>query len=297
MLHGQPITQIIEQRFSCRTYRDVPIETRTREQLEQFLSAPASGPFATPLRFKLLAATATDASALRGLGTYGFIRGATGFIVGAVSEGDRNLEDFGHRMEEIILFATALGLGTCWLGGTFTKSAFADRMGVHDGEVLPAVAATGYISNQRGLVDRLIRRQAEGTTRRPWEQLFSDRRFAAPLSREAAGAYAVPLEMVRLGPSASNKQPWRIIQDGPAWHFYVQRTPGYRDRNRQLFQVADMQRIDMGIAMSHFELTTRELGLDGQWILDEPNIEKPDTLTEYTASWVVTTEDLGFIKE
>ena len=37
------------------------------------------------------------------------------------------------------------------------------------------------------------------------------------------------LEMVRIAPSASNKQPWRVVRDGPAWHFYCQRTPGSAD--------------------------------------------------------------------
>ena len=42
----------------------------------------------------------------------------------------------------------------------------------------------------------------------------------------------------------------------------------------------------MGIAMSHFELTANELGLMGKWQIREPDIEKPDELTEYTVSWV-----------
>ncbi len=41
----------------------------------------------------------------------------------------------------------------------------------------------------------------------------------------------------------------------------------------------------MGIAMCHFELTARELGLTGDWVIDEPDIKKPDESTEYTVSW------------
>jgi hypothetical protein len=286
MPDGKPITVVIQQRFSCRTYLDMPIEMETREQLDRLLSSPHPVPFDTPTRFKLVAASKDDRNALRGLGTYGFIRGATGFLIGVVSQGDRNLEDFGYRMEEIVLFATALGLGTCWLGGTFTRSSFADRMGIQNGERMPAVASVGYVSDQRRLTDRVIRRQARGSTRLSWERLFFDGRFGAPLSREEAGAYAIALDMVRLGPSASNKQPWRILRDEASWHFYMQRTRGYRSRNHQLLHVDDMQRIDMGIAMSHFELTLKELGLGGRWIVDEPKIARPDDLTIYTTSWI-----------
>jgi len=94
--------------------------------------------------------------------------------------------------------------------------------------------------------------------------------------------------MVRIGPSASNKQPWRVVRDANAWHFYLHRTPGYR---RGFFQVlldlVDLQRIDLGIAMCHFESSAREAGLQGEWVVDEPPIVKPDGLTEYSASWVI----------
>jgi nitroreductase len=61
---------------------------------------------------------------LKGLGTYGFIKGATGFIMGTVGHSEKNLEDYGYVMERAILFATDIGLGTCWFGGTFTRSRF-----------------------------------------------------------------------------------------------------------------------------------------------------------------------------
>jgi hypothetical protein len=119
--------------------------------------------------------------------------------------------------------------------------------------------------------------------------LFFQGRFGVPLTREAAAAYAVPLDMVQLAPSASNKQPWRIVQDGDAWHFFLQRTSGYGEgRFARFMRMADMQRIDMGIAMSHFELTASELGLSGAWTRVEPGLEKPDERTEYTVSWVAS---------
>ena len=54
--------------------------------------------------------------------------------------GEKNLEDFGYTMERIILFATDLGLGTCWLGGSFTKSRFAEKISANGSERVPAEA-------------------------------------------------------------------------------------------------------------------------------------------------------------
>jgi nitroreductase len=285
MDYSRPVTEIIQKRFSCRTYEEIPIDEGLRRKLEDACAQASRGPFGAPVRFRLVAATREDTDALRGLGTYGVIRGPTGFLLGAVGPGDQNLEDFGYRLEELILLATDLGLGTCWLGGTFTRSGFSAKLGLDEEEAMPAVVSVGYISEKRSLIDRLIREGADAKMRHPWERLFFDEHLDAPLSREAAGPYAVPLEMVRLGPSASNKQPWRIVRSGEEWHFFLERTPGYRGRNRRVFRIADMQRIDMGIAMCHFERTAKEAGLQGHWMVEAPSSVLADDGVEYTATW------------
>jgi len=127
MQFSQPITDIIEQRFSCRTFVNTPIAEAERRELERVVSSSNTGRIGSPLRFELLVATEEDRSALKGLGTYGLISGNTGFIAGAVGAGERNLEDYGYRLEEIVLYASSIGLGTCWLGGSFTRSSFAAR--------------------------------------------------------------------------------------------------------------------------------------------------------------------------
>lgn len=285
MQYSKPVTEIIRERFSCRRYLDKLIKAEKRQAMESFLSSSQTGPFGARARFELAVATEQDRKALKGLGTYGFIKGATGFIIGAVVKSPKNLEDYGYLMERIILFATDIGLGTCWLGGTFTKSRFAKKISASNAELAPAVTSIGYIGGDPQ--DNRIRQRAKDARRYSWDTMFFDREFGTPVSREAAGAYATPLKMVRLGPSASNKQPWRIIKDGNTWHFYIQRTKGYREGvSMKLLKVADMQRIDMGIAMSHFELAANEAGLDGEWEILKPAIEKPDELTEYVTSWV-----------
>jgi nitroreductase len=285
------ITEIVHERFSCRSYLQEPIGEETRRQLVDFMSLTTTGPFGNRARFELVAATEQDRAALRDLGTYGFIKGATGFIVGAVAEADKHLEDFGYLMECIVLFATDLGLGTCWLGGTFTKSSFAERISLIRAESMPAVISVGIMAPRPRRVDSLIRLGVSADRRLSWNRLFFDGGLDAPLSREAAGDYAVPLEMVRLGPSASNRQPWRIIRgvdaSQPGWHFYLQRSRRYRSGAlRGLLGGADLPRVDMGIAMSHFELAVGALGLEGRWEVKEPHIEKTDVLVEYIASWV-----------
>jgi nitroreductase len=286
-----PITEIIRERYSCRSYLEQPIEEETRLLLVDLMSSTTTGPFGNRARFELVAATEQDRESLRGLGTYGFIKGATGFVVGAVAKADKDLEDFGYLMESIVLSATDLGLGTCWLGGSFTRSSFAEKISLSRAESLPAVIAVGIVAPKPRRVDSIMRLGIRADRRLPWSHLFFDGGFGVPLSREASGEYAVPLEMVRLGPSASNRQPWRIVRDvdsgQPGWHFYLHRSTRYGGGViGGLLGNADLPRVDIGIAMCHFDLAAGELGLKGRWVVKEPQIDKPDTSIEYIASWV-----------
>ncbi len=185
-----------------------------------------------------------------------------------------------------MLYATDLGLGTCWLGGFFTRSSFSRAIKLSGKETIPAVVAMGYKASPSAEAD-IFRQIANGAHRLPWEQLFFDGTFGASMAREKAGLYEEPLEMVRLGPSASNKQPWRIVRDGAGFHFYVQRTPGYHNPFTKLARVVDLQRVDLGIALCHFGLTASELGLPGAWQVRDPGIERPNDVTEYVVSWAV----------
>jgi hypothetical protein len=149
----------------------------------------------------------------------------------------------------------------------------------------------GYIEETRG-IDGRIRKYLGAKHRLPMEQLFFIDTFGNPLTMETVHTYAQPLEMVRLAPSASNKQPCRIIKIGNAWHFFLQRTKGYGKGTLlyKFLQLADLQRVDMGIAMCHFELTARSLGLQGHWIVEEPKsgrdkLQLPEG-TEYTVTWI-----------
>jgi len=286
-LFNAPIIEIIRRRFSCRRFHERPIDATKQQDLQAFMDSLPAGPFGARSRFRLVAATEADHASLRGLGTYGFIRGATGFIIGVVEPAGKYLEDYGYLMEAIILHATHLGLGTCWLGGTFTKSSFARKIDLGTGETIPAVTAIGeFIGLEQGR-QGLISGVADASRRLPWESLFSDMQSGTPLDRATAGAYAIPLSMVRIAPSASNKQPWRVVKDGQCWHFYLQRTPGYRwDPLKILLDLCDLQRLDMGIALCHFELTAREMGLAGHWAVDDPLNPVSGPQTEYIVSWV-----------
>jgi hypothetical protein len=254
--------------------------------IEEVLSAYNAGPFGTPIRFRFIGATPDNPDALKGMGTYGAIKNPAGYIVGAINSSPKNLEDYGFAMERIVLRLTDLGLGTCWLGGLFSRGSFAQAIGSTTEEKIPAIVSVGIIGDRDQAKKSLIRRLAGSTNRRPWEELFFKGSFGKSLTQEETGVWHTVVEMVRWAPSAFNKQPWRIVKTETGWHFYLQRTKGYSSGLvARLVKMDDIQRLDSGIAMCHFELTARELGLPGNWTVDNPSIETPDGRTEYVASW------------
>ncbi|MBO7399910.1 MAG: nitroreductase, partial [Clostridia bacterium] len=99
-----------------------------------------------------------------------------------------------------------------------------------------------------------------------------------PLTREAAGVLVDALEAVRLAPSAVNKQPWRVILSGNRAHFYEKRSRGYNDGEW------DIQKIDMGIALCHFEVAAKENGIRAVFDIADPGIAAAED-TVYIASF------------
>ena len=284
MIFNRPITHIIEERTSWRTFANKLLENNLKLQIKNFLNLKEyKSPFGNEgCRFELIGTPDFDPSEEYKIGTYGMIKGAQEFIVGATKKSDFDKENYGYLLEIIILYATDLGLGTCWLGGTFNRTFFSNKIQCKSDEIVPAITPIGYQSDKRRLKEKVIRSIVKAKQRLPWEELFFRDDFNTPLNRYQAGLYERPLEMVRIGPSAGNKQPWRILNESNqnVYHFYVK----YSD-SKKLIGYNNFVRLDIGIAVCHFDLTVKELGLKGKWEFLNPNISTPEEL-KYTISWI-----------
>jgi len=272
--------EAIKVRKSIRTYADRVLDAALQERIGNILKEQGKGPFGNTPRFALVEKGEARTDVKVRLGTYGVIKGVRYFLAGAMARGENSDVDYGYLFERVILEMTRLGLGTCWLGGTFSRKEWGQVLKMGDEAYIPSISALGFGAERPGAVDRIVRWSARGDKRKPWADLFTDGGFRHALTQEAAGDHAVPLEMVRLAPSASNKQPWRVVKGDRCFHFYLGRNIGY---GAKLFD-ADLQKVDMGIAMCHFELTAKEEGLPGLWRQAPPCITPPRS-TEYVITW------------
>lgn len=276
---NKTISEIIKERTSVRTYEECEIDEDKIVKIEEYINN-LKGPFNEKVRFKLI----NSKEPLKGekIGTYGIIKGANNFIAVAYENGEMALEEVGYEMEKVILYITSLGLGTCWIGGTFNKGEFSKSMELKEDELLPIVTPFGKSGENKRFIEKTMKFLTKSKKRKEWYEIFFLRDFSVPLTPVInLGYFKEVLENVRLAPSALNKQPWRIVKDGNKFHFYINSS---KKKNDKL--TFDIHRIDMGIAMCHFDLTCKELGLEGRFIKCNPEITDTPKNISYVITWV-----------
>lgn len=281
---------LIKIRKSVRSYERDELKAEDKNKIIDFIKEDHDTVFGSRLRFEFIDASDLSPDDLKNLGTYGMITGARYFVAGTIEKNDKLshcLVDFGYVFEKIILFITDMGLGTCWLGGTFNKKGFSKKILLEKDEVMPGISPVGIISKKRNLKSSIIRALAGSKSRKPWDKLFFNETFLNPLEEPDSGYYKEPLEMVRIAPSASNMQPWRIIKEKnkDVFHFFIKNSKFYRRSSVYL----NLQYIDMGISICHFGLVASELNLKGKWEVKDGIQENKeyDILSniDYIISW------------
>lgn len=267
---GFALNETVRKRYSVRTYAPTLPDAETKEKILAFAAA-IENPFQAAVQVQFIEKKTADNG--EKLGTYGFIKGAQLFLGVTVEDKEDAALAVGYVFEELVLYMTSLGLGTCWLGGTFNKSAFAKKMKIADGCLFPILSPVGLPAKPR-MTEKLFRVSLKADNRLPAEKLFFADGFEKPLDTKSVGAYAACLENVRLAPSARNLQPWRVVYDGKAFHFFK--------KGNMYF----MQMVDLGIALNHFVLTAKSLGLQGRLEKTDVSRYPLEKDMKYVASWV-----------
>ena len=266
-------TEIIRNRKSVRTYKEQPIPEQTMNRVKDYLEHD-TGLFEVPVAFSILNAREAGVSSP-------VILGADTYVAGKYKK-QKNAEiSFGYAFEKFILYATFLGLGTVWLAATIDRKAFENAVHLKEDEVMPAVTPLGYAADKRSIRESMMRKGMKADSRLPFEELFFRDNFQNPLKESDAGIWQLPLEMVRLAPSATNKQPWRVVTEKDRVHFYEKKTKGYAKE-----ATGDIQKVDLGIALCHFEIAAEDGGLKGKFIQSDPGIMAPED-TEYIATYIL----------
>jgi len=274
--------EVIQQRMSCRTFTNQMVEIEKKSKLIQFFASNTEGPFGNRVQFLLADFSELDPERIKKLGTYGVVRGASLFLVGRVINAPTAFIDYGYCMEKNILYATQLGLGTCWLGASFKRKEFKKLIPGNEDDILPAISPIGYAAYKQSLLESVMKNIARSKSRKPWNQLFFQDDFKTSLTEDEKNPFYKPFQAVRLAPSAYNMQPWRILFDSKkiTFHFFMRRV-GFRESFQRAIPFQDL---DMGIAMYHFDAVTKEMGLAGQWKNKKTKTDQKNF--QYIVSWI-----------
>jgi len=197
---------------------------------------------------------------LRGvIGSYGRITGAPAYaaMIGTASSPAAPAR-VGYTGEALILEATALGLGTCWVSGMFRRSEVEKSIVLSGRERIFAVTPIGLGERDFSFKEKLYVRAAGSRKRKALDEMIEG---TPPLPWQKKA-----LEAARAAPSARNRQPWRFVLTPDS---ITVRWDSGRDGDRY------PKNLDCGIAMLHLELGARDGGAAGSWeFLDPPAVAR-----------------------
>jgi len=222
------LQRAIYRRCSRRKYLDVPLDPTDVESLKGLIQE-LGGKGDRSIRLVL-----DNHEAFKGFRkSYGMLTGVRNYIALVGNKSDViEVEELGYYGEWLVLQATALGLGTCWVGGTFDRRSCA--LDLIRGESILCVITVGYVAPKLSKREALIHRVVHRKTKLLDDMYESN--VAAP------NWFLAGMKAVQRAPSAVNRQPVFFTYNGGVVAASVDRISG------------DYNALDLGIAKLHFEL-------------------------------------------
>lgn len=245
----------IKQRRSVRSYNGDALTGNHERLIQSYISNPDNliGIFGNEIRIFL---NKTDGQKSEKIGTYGIIKNAPAYLVTVSKTSKEALVDCGYVFEKLVLYLESIGLNTCWMGGTFNRKKIKVQGNIGNDEMIPIISPVGYGRKKKSFVDKTFRKLAKSDQRKDFDELFFEGDFNSKI--EDISVREV-LEQVRIAPSASNQQPWRVVMGAnERAHFFIERTPDYGKGKLSY----DIQMVDIGIAICHYEVMVGSLSYD-----------------------------------
>ena len=227
----------VDVRCSRRKYLEMPVDPTIASKLRAVITEYNQ---ATGIRLELVV---NNGKAFSGFTkSYGMFSGVNNYVcLIADKNNDTAIERLGYYGELLVLHATALGLGTCWVGGAFSR----DRMPVKllDSEKIVCAILMGSTDKKYSFKEKLIHGITHRKTKKAEEMVASN----DPLTPDW---FMQGMRAVQKAPSALNRQPVMFSYKDGKVYATVKDVP------------SDTLSIDFGIAKLHFEIGSG----GGRWL-------------------------------
>jgi len=221
--------QAIFKRRSRRAYINEPLAQGIVDELQQAADECNED---SGLHVQMIT---NDRDPFRGLGkSYGIFSGVRNYFAMVGSTDDPDMEEkTGYYGERLLLKAVALGLGTCWIGGSYDRESC--KCEIAEGEELKCVIAFGIVSPNESIKEAVMRKATHRNSKEIKDMLKTKKGERAP------NWVVEGMRCVTAAPSSMNRQPVSFLySDGAA----TAKVNGDREY--------DM--VDLGIAKLHFAI-------------------------------------------
>jgi len=286
------IFDLMRSRRSCRSFQTRKLTTADYNELMESVRIHSEAPTVgnSPTRFEYVSAPLT---------VWPVVNASEFLVAIAPKEYDRlAVVDVGRSLQKIVMDATRMGLGTCWIGPGADQSSvvqhLGDRFNPKEDHMI-CVCAIGYKSGYIPMLVRIFNMQMRN--RLPLSSLFfADANFEEPLDVNASpfDQFGRNYEICQWAPSSYNGQTTRCVA------ITEQSDEGEPHAARFDFYAATASRyyaaVALGIWCSNWEMGCEALSIQGhfetfseqeRWILDEK--ARPQ-LPRYDVSWVLDDE-------
>lgn len=239
--------EALEKRVSVRAYEKKPVPAEIAAELRETIEEANR---AAGLHFQLVDTNVSQKPAVKLLPA--MFSGEVYTCALLVGPGDGlGGEMVGYFGEKLILRAVSLGLGTCWVAGTYDRKSVSPELG--EGEKLWGVIPMGFATEKTPVIQRAIRSRIRAKDRRTEDFVESDFPYSSLPAWVRAG-----VEAVKAGPSAVNQQPVNIVYKNGLVTMRLWK----EKKNEMMYN-------DLGIAKYQFQVGAENAGVRGFWNFGE----------------------------
>ena len=271
------IFDLIRARQSCRSYQTRPLTEAHHAALMASVTKILAEPKLSdaPIRFEYIAAPLT---------VWPVVNATEFFVAIAPKEYNRlAIIDVGRSLQKVVMDATRMGLGTCWIGPGADHASITAALGKRfdaEKDQIICVLAVGYESKYVPLFVRLVFTRMSKIRLPLSELFFEDSTFTTPLDVDAApfNRFGRTYEACQWAPSSYNGQTTRCAavtdEKGAlkSFDFYAATASQY------------YAPVALGIWAANWELGTTALGIDGHFTVRSQG--EGESSPRYDLSWV-----------
>lgn len=238
------LKEAVEKRSSRRTYQRLPLKKKDADYMNGIIERLNEE---SRLCMQLIE---IDEQLFRGfMSGYGFMKNVMNYIAMIGDKNDPDLDDkIGYYGEIAVLEATEIGLGTCWIYGTYNRQQCERELNLPEDKTLSCIISIGYVEDKKSVKEKILSKAVKRSTK-PVEELLTS-------SGEIPEWVRNGMESVQRAPSAKNAQPVRFVYENGEVSVSVTGAKPYKN-------------IDLGIARLHFEIgaeTGRWTSREGKWV-------------------------------